>query len=63
MPKHKKVWKKPKVIIIDIGKCKYCGQDMTNQDSFVAFYPKDKAHYECMRKADDDKTYENEVKN
>jgi hypothetical protein len=36
---------------------------MTNQDSFVAFYPKGKAHYECMRKADDDKTYENEVKN
>ncbi len=36
---------------------------MTNQDSFVAFYPKGKAHYKCMRKADDDKTYENEVKN
>ena len=48
MPKHKKLWKKPKVIIVDIGKCKYCNQDMTNQESFVAFYPKGKAHYDCM---------------
>ena len=41
MPKHK-AWIKPKVIIIDIGKCKYCHQEMTNQESFVAFYPKGK---------------------
>ena len=52
----KKLWKKPKVIIIDIGKCRYCGEEMTNQDSFVAFYPtsKGKAHYQCM-KDDDEK--------
>ena len=62
MPKHKKLWKKPKVIIIDIGKCKYCKEDMTNQESFVAFYPKGKAHYLCMKKADEDKTFENESK-
>jgi hypothetical protein len=52
MPKHKKLWKKPKVIIVDIGKCKYCKEDMTNQESFVAFYPKGKAHYKCMREND-----------
>ena len=52
MSKHKKLWKKPKVIIIDIGKCKYCKEDMTNQESFVAFYPKGKAHYKCMREDD-----------
>jgi len=52
MPKHKKAWIKPKVIIIDIGKCKYCRQEMTNQESFVAFYPKGKAHYKCMKKDD-----------
>ena len=52
MPKHKKLWKKPKVIIIDIGKCKYCNEDMTNQESFVAFYPRGKAHYKCMREDD-----------
>ena len=47
MPKpKKKLWKKPKVIIIDIGRCRYCGEEMTNQDSFVAFYPasQGKAH-------------------
>ena len=52
MPKHK-AWIKPKVIIIDIGKCKYCHQEMTNQESFVAFYPKGKAHYKCMKKDDE----------
>ena len=61
MPKHK-AWIKPKVIIIDIGKCKYCHKNMTNQESFVAFYPKGKAHYVCMKKADEDKTFENESK-
>ena len=57
MPKHKKLWKKPKVIIIDIGKCKYCKEDMTNQESFVAFYPKGKAHYKCMREDDRKNNY------
>ena len=56
MPKpKKKLWKKPKVIIIDIGRCRYCGEEMTNQDSFVAFYPESqgKAHYQCMKEDDD----------
>ena len=61
MPKHK-AWIKPKVIIIDIGKCKYCHKNMTNQESFVTFYPRGKAHYVCMKKSDEDKTYENESK-
>ena len=58
----KKVWKRSKVSIIDIGPCKYCGKDMINTDSFVAFADKTKAHYECMRKDDyernHDKSYE-----
>ena len=37
-------------------------KEIINTDSFVSFYPKGHAHYVCMRKADDDKTYENEVK-
>ena len=58
----KKTWVKSKTIIIDVGKCRYCNKDMDNQESFVAFADKTKAHYQCM-KADDekktlDKTYE-----
>ena len=49
----KKTWKKPTVIVIDIGPCKYCKQLMTNQESFVAFYGGEKAHYECMKKDDE----------
>ena len=26
---------------------------MTNQESFVAFYPRGKAHYKCMKEDDD----------
>jgi|TARA_R100001079_G_scaffold110441_1_gene85881 hypothetical protein len=49
MLKHKKVWSK-KNIVVDIGKCKFCGKDMVNTDSFVAFYPsKHKAHYICYK--------------
>ena len=61
MPK-KKTWVKPAVIVIDIGPCKYCKAEMNNQESFVAFYDKTKAHYECMRLDDakraEDKTFE-----
>lgn len=57
-----KVWKKPTVIVIDIGPCRYCKALMNNQESFVAFADKTKAHYECMRKDDAekaaDKTFE-----
>ena len=48
----KKIWKKPSMIVIDIGKCKYCQVEMVNTESFVAFYGGDKAHYECMKKDD-----------
>ena len=58
----KKTWVKSKTIIIDIGKCRYCNKEMTNQESFVAFADKTKAHYQCMKEDDDqrslDKTFE-----
>ena len=61
MPKHRKTWNKTKIREILVGNCRYCEKEIINTDSFVSFYPKGHAHYECMRKADDDKTYENEV--
>ena len=48
----KKTWKKPVSIVMDIGPCKYCKKDMVNTESFVAFYDKSKAHYECMKAED-----------
>lgn len=49
----KKTWNRSKVkIVIDIGPCKYCGKDMVNTDSFVAFADKSKGHYDCMKKDD-----------
>ena len=58
----KKLWKKSTVIIMDIGKCRYCSAEMNNQESFVAFLDKTKAHYQCMKdddaKRSEDKTYE-----
>ena len=48
----KKTWIKPKVIIVNIGKCKYCSKEMTNQESFVAFANHTKAHYKCMKEDD-----------
>ena len=62
MPKHRKTWNKKKIIKVLVGNCRYCEKEIINTDSFVSFYPKGHAHYVCMRKADDDKTYENEVK-
>jgi hypothetical protein len=50
----KKSWRKQsQQIVIDIGPCKYCGKDMLNTDSFVAFMDKTKAHYICMKKDDE----------
>ena len=37
-----KLWKKPSIILINIGKCRYCQKEMTNAESFVAFYDADK---------------------
>ena len=63
MPKpKKKTWVKSKQIIVDVGICRYCKKDMTNLDSFVSFYGGGHAHWICMKKADEDKTYENESK-
>ena len=56
----KKLWKKPSIILINIGKCRYCQKEMTNSESFVAFYGGDKAHYECMKKDDYKKLIEKE---
>ena len=53
---------KKKQQVNDIGKCKYCKINILSTDSFVSFYPKGHAHYSCMKKADEDKTYENESK-
>ena len=55
MQKQKKPWVKSKTIIIDIGKCRYCNKDMVNTESFVAFADKTKAHYECMKKDDQER--------
>jgi len=49
----KKLWKKPTNTVLNIGCCKYCKVDMTNNESFVAFIDKTYAHYDCM-KADDE---------
>ena len=47
---------------MDIGKCRYCSAEMNNQESFVAFADKTKAHYQFMKDDDEqralDKTYE-----
>ena len=58
----KKIWNKPSILVIDIGKCRYCQAPMTNTESFVAFYDeeKTKAHYECMKKDDYKKLIEKE---
>ena len=57
----KKTWIR-KEKIADVGKCRYCHKDMISTDSFVAFANHTKAHYKCMKKADEDKTFENESK-
>ena len=54
-----KTWVKSKKIIVDVGKCKYCNQDMTNEDSFVPIgkivygkYQYQNAHYDCVKEND-----------
>ena len=56
----KKLWKKPSIILINIGKCRYCQKEMTNAECFFAFHGGEKAHYECMRKDDYKKLIEKE---
>ena len=50
MSAKNKTWKKPKIIEMDIGKCRYCDKNMVNTESFVAFADKTKGHYSCMEK-------------
>ena len=57
----KKTWVKSKTIIIDIGKCRYCNKDMTNQESFVAFADKTKAHYQCMKEDDEQRSLDKTI--
>tara|TARA_R100001530_G_scaffold135298_1_gene112143 strand:+ start:858 stop:1064 length:207 start_codon:yes stop_codon:yes gene_type:complete len=53
--KPKKTWAKAKAQSIRVvGKCRYCGKEMTNDESFVCFADKTCGHYQCM-KADDEK--------
>lgn len=54
-----KIWVKSKLKIIDVGKCKYCNKDMTNEDSFVPIgqivygkYKYQNAHYDCVKQND-----------
>ena len=54
----KKSWVRSKKIVVDIGKCKYCSQEMTNEDSFVPIgkvingrYIYKFTHYDCLKKA------------
>ena len=57
----KKTWVRTEKIA-DVGRCRYCHKDMISTDSFVAFANHTKAHYTCMKKADEDKPFENESK-
>ena len=53
MPKHNKSWVKSKVIVTLVGTCRYCFKELLNTDSFVSFYPRGHAHYQCMREDDE----------
>ena len=60
----KKTWRKQAQTVLNIGPCRYCKKQMTNDESFVAFHvgePKF-AHYQCMKEDDNqralDKTFE-----
>jgi hypothetical protein len=60
MPKlKKKTWVKSKKIIVNVGSCKFCNQEMTNEDSFIpigkiikAKYQYHNAHYDCVKEND-----------
>ena len=51
----KKTWNRNKIRVLNIGPCRYCKKEMTNDESFVSFMvgePKN-AHYACMKKDED----------
>jgi len=55
----KKSWVKSKKILVTVGHCKFCNEEMTNEDSFVPIgklvrgkYKYQNAHYECVKQND-----------
>ena len=62
----KKLWKKPTILEMDVGFCRYCKKNILSTNSFVAFLSVDedgqrhKAHYECMKRNDYKKIIEKE---
>ena len=51
----KKTWNRNKIRVLNIGPCRYCKKEMTNDESFVAFMTGEKAHYQCMKDDDEKK--------
>ena len=50
----KKTWVRSKeVVVVRVGKCKHCQEEILNTDSFVSFYPKGHSHYKCMKNNDE----------
>ncbi len=48
----KKTWVK-KEKLMSVGDCRYCKKELVSDDSFVAFANHTKAHYKCMKEADE----------
>ena len=68
MPKPKKKTWVRKEKIVTVGNCKYCQKEITSEDSFVPIgkvindkYIYKFTHYDCLRRAEKNKTYENEM--
>ena len=56
MQKHKKkVWKKNKILELEVGSCRYCNENIMSTDAFVSFLSRDHAHYKCMKEDDEKK--------
>ena len=58
MPRPNKTWVR-KEKIVDVGKCKYCNQSMTSEDSFIPIgkiirnkYMYKNSHYDCVKEND-----------
>ena len=45
----KKKNKKVQEMVLYVAKCRYCSKDIFTDHSFVSFYSKDHAHYQCMK--------------
>ena len=51
----KKRRKKKYVPSMSVGNCRYCKKLIYSDESFVAFADKTYAHYDCMKKDDDER--------